>query len=648
MIRILTRGLSSGDNVRLIAPTQLYLFTVITCYFFYPSWQLISSSVNSVVTAWIYLLIVVALLKQANSYLNSENELSSLPIAHRLQINEVLLIGIVLSTFVALHWKYLNWPFLSGPDEPIIALFQLIQVRNFLSDGFQFYLGLFVIATIALYAIANRMIKSHTAHLASRHVIQRFVLLSVILLLAMIVWSYLVTESNSSWGTMVRWPPVGTVFSLISQSIFGSNEFSARLPSLLFSLGTGFYLFLILRGISGNKAAAILAVVYCLSAPVFFHFSQLDFREVGGTFFMTAGVFYLIRHLDIRRPDDLVYAMICVALGYLERRTAVMLIFIIIGPILMFSVLPAIKNKAYEQLNHGIRFYLINLVLVTAAILPWMIISQEVRPYKFHFDNFLEWKYLAAYPALLPKVVGWPLLVFALTGAIYSIWVRSRAGIVAISWLIIAFILFTGDIPYYIPEPRFTVIVVPALAILSGVAFSQIRLIRYKNISYALILLVGLIPLASWKTDRPLLGIFPETASTLLDMPYYPFEDLILSLDKKPLNTGRLAFPAFWQSAASVYLKLHNIEGYTTRAVRHKAIPWNERAKSIESLYHMCLKNNCDAVVLAFNMTKESSNVLFMTDITGQDILKKKIAKFNVVGLYSHKNNWLALLTPLY
>lgn len=603
---------------------------------------MIGLQVPLLTTAWVYFLLLIVLLRLANRQLYLDIEMSAAQDSVlSLSARERLMIGMLLLTFAIMHWQYLGWPLISNLDEPFLAHYELLQLLSFTSEADKKYLFFLVSAAVSVFFISIVMVRIPVHRESYVQTVQRFSILALILFIALTVWDYFIPMMSSRWGTMTRWPPIGTLISTFMQGTFGVSEVTARLPSLLFSLATGYFLYLIVRDISGRATDAILAVVFCLAAPVFFLYSHLDFREIGGVFFITAGVYYLLRYLRTEQLVDLVYVMIFISAGYLQRRTAAILIFIVLAAILVFIIIPGLKGRKFGALFHKIRTILLLLVITALIIMPWVFISQSVRPYIFHAGNFLIWKHLLAYPVLLPDVVGWPFLFFSVAGIVISIKTKSQAGAVAILWLVIAYILFTGDYPSWIPVPRFTVVIVPALGILAGLTFSRIRLKKFKYPVYLLLTLLAVMPLYAWKHDRPLTAIYPVSAITLSDVSYYPFNELVRSLNDRKLTNKVLLYPAYWQTPAKYYFKLYGMEDYSEINPSRQSKP-----VSVNELHEACIASRCGAVVLAFKASDKRSNVLFLTDISRQNVLENQIPGFDVVALYSHKKNWLALIVP--
>lgn len=74
--------------------------------------------------------------------------------------------------------------------------------------------------------------------------------------------------------------------------LFGLNELSVRLPSVMFSLGIVLLIYLLTLRLTKNKTASILASFYLVTSAWFFIFSRIGYEATAGVFSILFG-FYL-------------------------------------------------------------------------------------------------------------------------------------------------------------------------------------------------------------------------------------------------------------------------------------------------------------------------------------------------------------------
>ncbi len=76
------------------------------------------------------------------------------------------------------------------------------------------------------------------------------------------------------------------------QVFLGPTELSVRLPSVLFSLGAIYLVYLLTNQFFKEKRAALLAAFFCSISPWFFIFSRTGYEATAGLFFFLLGIFY--------------------------------------------------------------------------------------------------------------------------------------------------------------------------------------------------------------------------------------------------------------------------------------------------------------------------------------------------------------------
>lgn len=78
--------------------------------------------------------------------------------------------------------------------------------------------------------------------------------------------------------------------------IFGLNEFSVRIPAVLFSLGVIILIFLLTKQLAGSTAAGLFSSFFVTISPWFFIFSRTGYEATAGLMFYLLGVYLFLSH----------------------------------------------------------------------------------------------------------------------------------------------------------------------------------------------------------------------------------------------------------------------------------------------------------------------------------------------------------------
>lgn len=84
--------------------------------------------------------------------------------------------------------------------------------------------------------------------------------------------------------------PIYIYATALSTKIFGLNEFSVRLPAVLFSLGTVIAVFFLSEKVFGNTIIGLLSSFLLTISPWFFIFSRTGYEGTAGLFFFLLGI----------------------------------------------------------------------------------------------------------------------------------------------------------------------------------------------------------------------------------------------------------------------------------------------------------------------------------------------------------------------
>ncbi|MGI9318481.1 MAG: ArnT family glycosyltransferase, partial [bacterium] len=374
-----------------------------------------------------------------------------------------------------------------------------------------------------------------------------------LLLGGFIVYSLVEYLAPQYWGLAERWPPLGTVLSLPLQALLFNDALAIRLVSLGFYLATAYVVYKTVV-LELNQSSALIGAILLLICPVFFVYGHYGFREMGGVFFISLGVYLAIRFIRSGKLDIYGMCLAIATLGYLQRRVAIVLA-LILGFLLLINF--------FRQTVKWRNLWAISLpgVAMIWIIFPWWIISLNIRAYKPELGNLLSLHYLTAYLVELPKLAGWPLCLLGLFGAVVGLIQRQRLLTVACLWIALVSILFAMDITAPAVINRFSIHFIPPLALIAAIGINLIlqRSGRFYLLTSAILVLLCCIPLLVWQSDiKSLRPVLPGNRMNATAEPRFPF-DQVAEWWSRQEGKPVLYQPKAWQSALPVYMRIQDI-----------------------------------------------------------------------------------------
>jgi 4-amino-4-deoxy-L-arabinose transferase-like glycosyltransferase len=258
----------------------------------------------------------------------------------------------------------------------------------------------------------------------------------------------------------------------LSYKVFGVSEWSARLPSAIFALGTLALVYLFSRRFMGVWEA-LWSTLILLSSVEFFILSRIVIFEMALTFFITLA---LISFNWAQRPRTEAERSTAYVLMYGALGAATLIKgpigFVLPGMVIFFYLLVTRKWFLLRRMELPLGSALFLVITV-----PWYIVAEFKNPgylryflleehlLRFsagYFDRGGPWYYFI--PVLVLGFFPWTLLLPAIA---QRLWKRSGDSdrVFLVLWAIVPFLFFSlsaSKLPHYI-LPIF-----PALAILAG------------------------------------------------------------------------------------------------------------------------------------------------------------------------------------
>ena len=284
---------------------------------------------------------------------------------------------------------------------------------------------------------------------------------------------------NGLYNNFVRdsfYPPLFSVFTMVSFDLFGASLFSARLVSAVFSILSLWIVFELASTTYGKKAA-LLSVFLLAIMPGYFWLSRLALLEVMLVFFFMLSLFLFFRWLNTRKNWLLILSGFALGSGFLTKYQVIAII-----PVLVVIILVLGRGQLRRLFS---RFALL-IVAAVAVIIPWLIIVYNVLTsyvlsqwmYALQMGNPERSLYSLRFPTPIFYLVEmtWPyfdfhpisllLYIVGLAGLGLFVWRRKREDKFILVWFICVFVFFTLISNR---EWRYVLTLFPALAISSSV-----------------------------------------------------------------------------------------------------------------------------------------------------------------------------------
>ena len=259
-------------------------------------------------------------------------------------------------------------------------------------------------------------------------------------------------------------PPLYYWLTMVNFRLFGINELSVRLWSVLFALGCAFLVYRIATRTGPNSVAGIAALFFLLSNPHWINKTREALLDSGLLFFMLSTIWFL--SFSRRKVTDYLLAGLCLGLGMLIK-----------GPMAAFALaVPLWRSAVLKEEKHSpgnLLFFALAFVLITA---PWYAYETAVYG-KLFIGDFYRQNVLGRY-------------VTTIDGHAHGFWFP------LLSWF------------------QFAPVSLAAFAILliASALFFRKKLAAASPFLFISLLLFGLISTSASKRDVYLIFIYPFTA----------------------------------------------------------------------------------------------------------------------------------------
>lgn len=274
----------------------------------------------------------------------------------------------------------------------------------------------------------------------------------------------------------VGYPPFYYWTALILYNLFGSYQF-------LFLNSAVYYIVLILTvyGIGKNlrdKDTGILAATFCSFLPEIYY-SAIDFNLELATGAMVALVIYTL--LLSQNFKNLIFSVIAgfaLLFGLLTRQ---LIVPFVIGPIVLTLIPVFLPEQARGKalFRRRIKNFVFFLLISSVALIYYHNIktfhnlwSRIHDPGIMDSVNIFSWPHLTYYVRILPKQIGWIMVVLFLLGLVRPLNLNRQQKQFLLSWFIIPFIVQTFVLAKF---PVYTIGYLPVVALIAALTVVNIK-----------------------------------------------------------------------------------------------------------------------------------------------------------------------------
>lgn len=144
---------------------------------------------------------------------------------------------------------------------------------------------------------------------------------------------------------------------------FGLNEFSVRIPAVLFSLGVVLITFFLTKKLTGSDEVGLWSSFLITISPWFFIFSRTGYEATAGLMFYLLGIYFF---LDLRKSGwQILFSTAAFILSAYSYNS-----FRIISPLTICILTIFFKDSLIQILNKQKYFYVISILLLILAVVP--------------------------------------------------------------------------------------------------------------------------------------------------------------------------------------------------------------------------------------------------------------------------------------
>lgn len=158
--------------------------------------------------------------------------------------------------------------------------------------------------------------------------------------------------------------PVYIYATVLSEKLFGLNDWAVRIPAIIFSLISIIFIFLLTLKITENNWIALFSMFFLTISPWFFIFSRTGYEATAGLAFFIIGLYYFIKALDYQEKYLLISVLGFILSTYSYNG------FRILSPLVLLSLFIIYIWRIFKTSNRFSLFFIMIIIFAIIGLLP--------------------------------------------------------------------------------------------------------------------------------------------------------------------------------------------------------------------------------------------------------------------------------------
>lgn len=292
--------------------------------------------------------------------------------------------------------------------------------------------------------------------------------------------------------TPIMYPPVFPLIEAIAFSIFGISVVTTKLTIGLFYFSLLLCTYVLSR-IFFNILESLLAATTLAFIPDVLFWGRQVMLELPALTFMVTGIYFLIQYERQKRQTYLWLALLFGLLAFFTKQQALIVIFIYISIICIFSGIRSLFTK--QIILCALIFFLFTSFYLVLSYFLTLNFDQALGRHPVSSINNIR-DALLYYPKIVPNQIGYKILLLAIIGFSLNLWrflfkkplYKRELFLLAVTWITFNY-LFITSIRHY--EQRYAFFWIPAFVLLAVSGISQIvDLIKFNTLRQLLLIML--------------------------------------------------------------------------------------------------------------------------------------------------------------
>ena len=432
---------------------------------------------------------------------------------------------------------------------------------------------------------------------------------------------------------LMRYPPIGKLLYASSISLFGINEFSVRIPQLLFGILSSIMIFNICRSSLGSKRAGLTSACCYAFSPIVFYYSALGELICGTVFFSILIIYVYLKYVKTNNNWFLIISFYLISIGFLYKRVIVLMLAVLVVSIFLLK-----ENRV--RLPFLFKLCYFSLV----PIVPYLVIGKVYpnNPFGLDLANWFELGPALGYIAVLRKQLSYPLFALASVSMLFLLFrkmILKPAVFVFFTCFLLYYALYTSSslnttlYPYLysihksgdflIGTERYSMIFFPFISISIGIFIDKITKSlkwqhTFKMIFSALTLYLILI-CTVWQVP-PLNAQFITYKN--IGSNYYPSDDAMKWVKDNLSDEDKILILRV--APATFYREKYGIRRENTTDFWYDL----DKVSTAEKLKKYYTENKITYIMFSYGLSEEAEILKYLKGYRGDEF--SEVARFNI------------------